>query len=463
MTQTPTPFMMRCNIPVRRRRAGLATTRSLAGEIRFDHGRRRSNRPGNSQAKGPRSGDELLESGTASWAVSTEGVIPAVLVGRRGNLSGPMTEGRALRFAGARRQPLASDRHDRRDRKFAPARRFTRCISSWAARWCRSPAMRCRCSIRPASSRNICTRAKRRGCSMSRIWARHFSAGDDPARRWSASRPPMLPVSKEGMQRYGLLLNDAGTIKDDFMFVAAARRGGALSGRQCRRPRKPISPISREKLERRGRRLSRSPSARLLALQGPLAAAVLERHSPGISKLTFMKVVRASVAGAPAIISRTGYTGEDGFEISHRRRRTPNAWRALCWASREVLPIGLGARDSLRLEAGLCLYGHDMDETTRSGRSQSRSGRSASAARTAKDFPAAEKIMDAVVDGTAQEARRHPSRRPRAGARRHRDRRQDGPHHRQDHQRRLRSQPECAHRHGLCRNRFRRGRHARST
>jgi aminomethyltransferase len=89
---------------------------------------------------------------------------------------------------------------------------------------------------------------------------------------------------------------------------------------------------------------------------------VLERHSPGISDLTFMKVVRTTVTGAPAIVSRTGYTGEDGFEISIEGADAERVARALLGES-EVLPIGLGARDSLRLEAGLCLYGHDIDET----------------------------------------------------------------------------------------------------
>jgi aminomethyltransferase len=106
-----------------------------------------------------------------------------------------------------------------------------------------------------------------------------------------------------------------------------------------------------------------APERALLALQGPAAAQVLERHAPGIAGLTFMRAVRAMVSGAPAIISRTGYTGEDGFEISLEGRDAERVARALL-GEPEVLPIGLGARDSLRLEAGLCLYGHDMDEST---------------------------------------------------------------------------------------------------
>jgi aminomethyltransferase len=93
-----------------------------------------------------------------------------------------------------------------------------------------------------------------------------------------------------------------------------------------------------------------------------MAAEALERVSPGISALTFMQAVRVTVAGTPAIVSRTGYTGEDGFEISLEGKDAEHVARALLRDDR-VLPIGLGARDSLRLEAGLCLYGHDMDET----------------------------------------------------------------------------------------------------
>src|SRR5262249_46214199 len=109
--------------------------------------------------------------------------------------------------------------------------------------------------------------------------------------------------------------------------------------------------------------LKPAPERALLALQGPLAAAALERHAPGISDMTFMQAPRVTVAGVPAIVSRTGYTGEDGFEISIAGKDAEHVARALL-AEPDVMPIGLGARDSLRLEAGLCLYGHDMDEST---------------------------------------------------------------------------------------------------
>ena len=101
----------------------------------------------------------------------------------------------------------------------------------------------------------------------------------------------------------------------------------------------------------------------LVALQGPKAAAVLERHAPGCASLSFMTAGWFAVDGVDALISRSGYTGEDGFEISLPADETAAFWRRLI-AEPEVEPVGLGARDSLRLEAGLCLYGHDIDETT---------------------------------------------------------------------------------------------------
>jgi aminomethyltransferase len=187
-----------------------------------------------------------------------------------------------------------------------------------------------------------------------------FLSADDPAKELERLTPADVIGLKDGMQRYGLLLTAQGTIKDDFMFSRLAGEAplylvvnagtkdgdfkyisGVLAGIATLTPR---------------------PDRALLALQGPQAAKVLERHSPGISDLTFMRVVRTTLAGAPAIISRTGYTGEDGFEISLEGADAERVARTLL-GEPEVLPIGLGARDSLRLEAGLCLYGHDMDDT----------------------------------------------------------------------------------------------------
>ena len=183
-----------------------------------------------------------------------------------------------------------------------------------------------------------------------------FLAGD------SAQLEKLTPADvaglKEGMQRYGLLLTHQGTIKDDFMFSRLTGEAPLYLVVNAGTREGDFAYIGGEL---KGVTLTPRFDRALLALQGPMAAMVLERHSPGISALTFMKVVRATVAGAPAIISRSGYTGEDGFEISLEGGDAERVARTLLKES-EVLPIGLGARDSLRLEAGLCLYGHDIDE-----------------------------------------------------------------------------------------------------
>ena len=165
---------------------------------------------------------------------------------------------------------------------------------------------------------------------------------------------------KEGMQRYGLLLTPQGTIKDDFMFSRLAGEPDLYLVVNAGGKEADFAYINAA-LKGAATVTPRFDRA-LLALQGPAAEAVLARHAQGVADLTFMKVIRATVAGAPAIISRTGYTGEDGFEISIEGADAEKVARALL-GEPEVLPIGLGARDSLRLEAGLGLYGHDIDET----------------------------------------------------------------------------------------------------
>ena len=225
-----------------------------------------------------------------------------------------------------------------------------------------------------------------------------FLSGSDPSKALELLTPADVLGLKEGLQRYGLLLNDAGTIKDDFMFSRLAGEGPLYLVVNAGTKQGDFDYIS---TKLRGiASLEPRPDRALLALQGPAAAAALERHSPGISNLTFMKVVRCTVAAAPAIVSRSGYTGEDGFEISIESVHAERVARALL-GEPEVLPIGLGARDSLRLEAGLCLYGHDIDETV--GPVEASLVWSIGKRRKLdKDFPAAEKIMDAVFNGTAR-------------------------------------------------------------
>ncbi|HSC19547.1 MAG TPA: glycine cleavage system aminomethyltransferase GcvT [Rhizomicrobium sp.] len=225
-----------------------------------------------------------------------------------------------------------------------------------------------------------------------------FLSGDAPDRALERLTPADVVGLKEGMQRYGLLLNENGGIKDDFMFSRLVGEWDLYIVVNGATKEGDFAYIG-EKLSGVGS-LTPKPDRALLALQGPKAGDVLERHSPGIDQLTFMKVARTTVAGAPAIVSRSGYTGEDGFEISLEGGDAERVARALL-GEPEVLPIGLGARDSLRLEAGLCLYGHDIDESTDPVEADlvwSIGKRR----KEQKDFPAGERIMAEAANGTAR-------------------------------------------------------------
>jgi aminomethyltransferase len=162
-----------------------------------------------------------------------------------------------------------------------------------------------------------------------------------------------------GKQRYGLLLTDDGTIIDDLMFVNRGEDLFVIVNGACK---------AGDIAHLRGRIGSRCdivtmPERALLALQGPKAVAALERLLPGAGQLVFMTGRRFDWQGGELFATRSGYTGEDGFEISVHESQAEAFARALL-AQPEVQPAGLGARNSLRLEAGLCLYGNDIDTTT---------------------------------------------------------------------------------------------------
>ncbi|MGD0867814.1 MAG: glycine cleavage system aminomethyltransferase GcvT, partial [Rhizomicrobium sp.] len=141
-----------------------------------------------------------------------------------------------------------------------------------------------------------------------------FLSGDDPAHALERVTPADVAGLKDGQQRYALLLSDQGTIKDDFMVARLPGEAALYLVVNAACKEADFAYIA-EKLKGIAT-LAPQPDRALLALQGPAAAAVLARHSPDTAKLTFMKVGRFAVAGAPAIVSRSGYTGEDGFEIS---------------------------------------------------------------------------------------------------------------------------------------------------
>jgi len=164
-----------------------------------------------------------------------------------------------------------------------------------------------------------------------------------------------------GKQRYGLLLTDEGGIIDDLMFlrISAPADGDRLFmvvNGACK-----AGDIAHLQARIGGRcKIEPQPDRALLALQGPRAVDALARLAPGVQTLVFMTGGTFQVAGLPCIVTRSGYTGEDGYEISVSAQDAEALAKALL-AQPEVKPAGLGARNSLRLEAGLCLYGNDMD------------------------------------------------------------------------------------------------------
>ncbi len=166
-----------------------------------------------------------------------------------------------------------------------------------------------------------------------------------------------------GRQRYTQLLNENGGIVDDLMITRPPDADGALR-LVVNASRKAVDfALIRERLPE-GFHLTPLDDAALIALQGPLAAATLARLAPGesLETMAFMNARPARVGEIETFLSRSGYTGEDGFEISLSASQAERFARLLL-AQPDVAPVGLGARDSLRLEAGLCLYGHELDET----------------------------------------------------------------------------------------------------
>ena len=204
-----------------------------------------------------------------------------------------------------------------------------------------------------------------------------------------------------GRQRYTQLLNEKGGIIDDLMATRAPGADGALR-LVVNASRKPVDfALMRDRLPA-GVRLTELPEAALIALQGPLAAATLARLAPeeGLETMPFMSAKAARIAEFETFVSRSGYTGEDGYEISLASSEAERFARLLL-SQPEVAPIGLGARDSLRLEAGLCLYGHELDETIdpiEAALAWSIQKRR----RVEGGFPGAQRIQDALANGPAR-------------------------------------------------------------
>jgi len=203
-----------------------------------------------------------------------------------------------------------------------------------------------------------------------------------------------------GRQCYGVLTNEAGGIIDDLivarlgddflLVVNAATKQSDLQHLETHLGGR----VSIDQLEARA----------LIALQGPAAATVLGRFTEHVADMEFMEIREVAIRDADCLVSRSGYTGEDGFEIS-APAEAAHMLAAELLQQPETMPVGLGARDSLRLEAGLCLYGHDLDQTTSPVEAGLRftvsPARRANGAR-AGGFPGASIILSQLADGVAR-------------------------------------------------------------
>ena len=183
--------------------------------------------------------------------------------------------------------------------------------------------------------------------------------GEDAASALESVVPMNLVGLAAGRQRYALLTNDAGGIRDDLMVANQGERFLIIANAAC----KDADEAYLRKMLSAQCEIERLDGRALLALQGPLAEKALAPLVPEVAAMRFMDVRAVTLLGADCVISRSGYTGEDGFEISIPAAMAEPLARKLL-ADAHVEMIGLGARDSLRLEAGLCLYGSDLDETT---------------------------------------------------------------------------------------------------
>lgn len=202
---------------------------------------------------------------------------------------------------------------------------------------------------------------------------------------------------KPGKQRYSVLLNKKGGVIDDLMAARPDDDGlfvvvnGACKDNDFKVIDSELAgQVTIERLENRA----------LLAIQGPEAAAVIGRHLPAAQRMVFMDSRAMPGFGTNILISRSGYTGEDGYEISVPAHLAETIWNLLLEDER-VRPIGLGARDSLRLEAGLPLYGHDVDETVSPIEADLAFAVSVKR-REARDFPGAARIAKELADGPSR-------------------------------------------------------------
>jgi len=221
------------------------------------------------------------------------------------------------------------------------------------------------------------------------------------ARAFEALVPGDIVGLAPGQQRYTILLNDDGGIIDDLMVTRPldpVREGHLFI--VVNASRKAIDFPHIRKALPAGVTLKTLDTQALVALQGPAAVDVFAKHCPAAANLVFMTATHAKFDDIDVHVSRSGYTGEDGVEVSVAPEDAEKFARILL-AHDEVEPIGLGARDSLRLEAGLCLYGNDIDETT-SPIEASIAWTIPKQRREAADFPGADRILRELADGVTR-------------------------------------------------------------
>ena len=183
--------------------------------------------------------------------------------------------------------------------------------------------------------------------------------GQNAAKALEALVPGDIAGLTPGQQRYTQFTNESGGILDDLMVTSTGDHLLLVINAAC----KDADVAHIQKHLAATCEVEPTFSRGLLALQGPLASQALARLAPSVAAMKFMTGAFVVIDGARCYVTRSGYTGGDGFEISTPADRTEAIARQLL-AQPEVKPIGLGARDSLRLEAGLCLYGHDIDTAT---------------------------------------------------------------------------------------------------
>ncbi|MGP6089174.1 glycine cleavage system aminomethyltransferase GcvT [Antarctobacter jejuensis] len=221
----------------------------------------------------------------------------------------------------------------------------------------------------------------------------------------AAALETLVPVDvvglAEGRQRYALFTNDEGGIEDDLMIANRGDHLFLVVNAACK-----DADVARMRatLEPKGITVKLLENRALVALQGPEAEAVLAEHCPAVRDMKFMDVETLPIAGAECWVSRSGYTGEDGFEISMPNAAAVDLVKSLLSDAR-VEAIGLGARDSLRLEAGLCLYGQDLDSGTTPiegglGWAISKARRADGA--RAGGFPGDARILEQMANGAAR-------------------------------------------------------------